>query len=273
MPNKSDSSVIPDRQIPDPRIYSVHAVILVCVVCMFLLCAGCASTPPGSGARTPTPGQTPVVTSKQTPVATPVPPVVVTATPTIAPSSSAEQDLMALITGSPARPDVLDPKIRKLPFDLLAAKSMKDTMELTGYLNLALAPSSMSGALVFSPVVAAQAADQLNFVTDHYWDIFTQYRTTDPAETRKLVEYTKLFYNIKMATSEISQGLAAESSGEYSTAIIHMDNAIFYLNRIKTGPDLPPTSLYSTTLAHIEYYKHRLEREAKLAQVRSIYGM
>jgi hypothetical protein len=136
------------------------------------------------------------MTSKQTPVATPVPPVVVAATPTIAPSSSAEEDLMVLITGSRAKPDVLDPKLRKLPFDLLAAKSMKDTMELTGYLNLALAPSSMSGALVFSPVVAAQAADQLNFVTDHYWDIFTQYRTTDPAETRKLVEYVRIMRGV-----------------------------------------------------------------------------
>jgi len=212
---------------------------------LFVLGAGCTSLKGGAPVPT-TPTSAPVTT--QTVVETPV-----TAIPTISKIIAAEKPQPDTSLADHDGTSASD-----AAFNIFFVKSTNEIVNKTTSVVQAMVPGSMSVQAVYSPAVLYLDAEDLGHTIERDYDLALNMKTTTPETEQKRIAYLHFLYVAKNGAYHIADAAAAESNGDYSTALAMSKAARIDLREVKVDPDLPPTIPFNTLNIFLTEYIGRV---------------
>jgi hypothetical protein len=212
---------------------------------LFVLGAGCTSLKGGAPVPT-TPTSEPVTT--QTVVETPV-----TTIPTISKVIAAEKPQIDTTLADHDKTLASD-----AAFNIFFVKSTNEIVNKTTSVVQAMVPSSMSVQAVYSPVILYLEAEDLGHTIERDYDLALNMKTNTPQTEEKRIAYLQFLYSAKNSANHIADAAAAESNGDYSTALAMSKSARIDLRYVKVDPDLPPTVPFNTLNIFLTEYIGRV---------------
>ena len=220
--------------------------ILLGIFCiLFVLGTGCTSVKEGTTVPT-TPTSAPVTT--QTVVETQATPI-----PTISKVIAAEmpQSKTTLVD----RDGTL---ASDAAFNIFFVKSTVEIVNKTGDVINAMVPGSLSVQAVYSPAILYLEAKDLGHTIERDYDLALNMKTNSPETEQKRIAYLHFLYVAKNGANHIADAAAAESNGDYSTALAMSTAARIDLREVKVDPDLPPTVPFNTLNIFLTEYIGRV---------------
>ena len=220
--------------------------ILLGIFCiLFVLGTGCTSVKEGTPVPT-APTSAPVTT--QTVVETQATPI-----PTISKVIAAEMpqpDTTLLDRDGTSASDAA--------FNIFFVKSTVEIVNNTGDVINAMVPASLSVQAVYSPAILYLEAKDLGHMIERDYDLALNMKTNSPETEQKRIAYLHFLYVAKNGANHIADAAAAESNGDYSTALAMSKAARIDLRDVKVDPDLPPTVPFNTLNIFLTEYIGRV---------------
>jgi hypothetical protein len=212
---------------------------------LFVFGAGCTSLKEG----TPVPNApTSAATATQTVVETPVTP--------IPPSSKVIAAEMPQADTTPLDHD--GTLASDAAFNIFFVKSTNEIVNKTTSVIQAMVPGSLSVQAVYSPAVLYLEAEDLGHTIERDYDLTLKMKTNTPQTEEKRIAYLHFLYLAKNGANHIADAAAAESNGDYSTALAMSKAARIDLRDVKVDPDVPPTVPYNTLNIFLTEYIGRV---------------
>lgn len=220
--------------------------ILLGIFCiLFVLGTGCTSVKEGTPVPT-APTSAPVTT--QTVVETQATPI-----PTISKVIAAEMpqpDTTLLDRDGTSASDAA--------FNIFFVKSTVEIVNNTGDVIDAMVPASLSVQAVYSPAILYLEAKDLGHRIERDYDLALNMKTNSPETEQKRIAYLHFLYVAKNGANHIADAAAAESNGDYSTALAMSKAARIDLRELKVDPDLSPTVPFNTLNIFLTEYIGRV---------------
>ena len=138
---------------------------------------------------------------------------------------------------------------------------MKSTVEIvnnTGDVIDAMVPASLSVQAVYSPAILYLEAKDLGHRIERDYDLALNMKTNSPETEQKRIAYLHFLYVAKNGANHIADAAAAESNGDYSTALAMSKAARIDLRELKVDPDLSPTVPFNTLNIFLTEYIGRV---------------
>jgi hypothetical protein len=220
--------------------------ILLGIFCiLFVLGTGCTSVKEGTPVPT-APTSAPVTT--QTVVETQATPI-----PTISKVIAAEMpqpDTTLVDRDGTSASDAA--------FNIFFVKSTVEIVNNTGDVIDAMVPASLSVQAVYSPAILYLEAKDLGHRIERDYDLALNMKTNSPETEQKRIAYLHFLYVAKNGANHIADAAAAESNGDYSTALAMSKAARIDLRELKVDPDLSPTVPFNTLNIFLTEYIGRV---------------
>jgi len=220
--------------------------ILLGIFCiLFVLGTGCTSLKEGTPVPT---APTSAATGTQTVVETPVTPL---------PTSS--KVIAAKMPQSDTTPLDHDGTLTSdAAFNIFFVKSTNEIVNKTTSVIQAMVPGSLSVQAVYSPAILYLEAEDLGHTIERDYDLALNMKTNTPKTEEKRIAYLQFLYSAKNGANHIADAAAAESNGDYSTALAMSKAAKIDLREVKVDPDLPPTIPFNTLNIFLTEYIGRV---------------